>query len=157
MSTPWRDLPQREYVARDPAITSRMMSRVKNKDSRAELVLRRALWGHGLRYVLHHELLPGKPDIVFRGSKVVVFVDGDFWHGRGLREQGREAFAATLRTERRDWWVEKIEKTVKRDHSVTALLEQQGWKVLRFWENEVLRDTEMCVNTVIRLVRPATT
>lgn len=150
---PWRGVPKRDYLARDPAITSRMMAKVKNKNSRAEVLLRRALWRRGLRYVLHQASLAGKPDIVFRGPKVVVFVDGDFWHGRAIREQGRDAFAATLRTERRDWWIEKIQRTVERDDSVTSLLEREGWRVLRLWESQVLRDTENSAQTVVEFLR----
>jgi DNA mismatch endonuclease, patch repair protein len=154
MSNVWRQPPKRGYVARDPKITSRMMSAVKNKDSRAEMVLRRALWRRGLRYLTHVGELPGRPDLVFRGPKVAVFVDGDFWHGRALREQGVEAFAATLRTERKDWWVAKIRRTVERDNDVTRQLEEAGWRVVRLWESAVLRDLDAAVAGVLAYVSP---
>lgn len=155
MSEIWRRPPKRDYVARDPQVTSRMMSAVKNKDSKAELMLRRALWREGFRYLTHVTELPGKPDLVFRGPKVTVFVDGDFWHGRAFREQGAEAFAATLRTEKKEWWVRKIGKTVQRDDDVTHQLEEAGWRVVRLWESAVLRDLEGAVAKVVASVSPS--
>ena len=128
---------------RDPEVTSRIMSRVRNRDGKAEVSLRKELWKRGLRYRLHvrvsgGEHLPGKPDIVFSAPRVVVFVDGDFWHGRVLRERGpnylREQFSPRVR----GYWVPKITGNVERDKSVTNKLELAGWQVIRVWESEVL-------------------
>ena len=125
---------------RDPAVTSRMMAAVKNKDSKAELALRRALWKRGIRYRKHVGIM-GRPDLVFRPARVVVFVDGDFWHGNAWRLRGLKSIEAMF-PHRTRWWVKKIHRNIERDAEVTAALRRDGWKVLRFWESRVLRDAD---------------
>lgn len=147
---PWRQPPKKEYRSRDPAVTSAMMSKVKSKDSKAELALRRELWRRGLRYRLHYKRLPGKPDLVFVGARVAVFVDGDFWHGRSFIEGGEAALRATIRGKRQDWWVAKIMRTVERDRKVTETLQEDGWKVLRLWESEIKADVAKAADAVER-------
>jgi DNA mismatch endonuclease, patch repair protein len=126
---------------RDPAATSRMMARVKNKDSKAELLLRRHLYAEGLRYRLHAKDVLGKPDIVIRGKKLAIFVDGDFWHGNPeeWRRRGHTSLEGMFPTNTA-WWVSKIERTVSRDREVTEALAALGWSVVRLWESEILRD-----------------
>jgi len=137
-------------------VTSRMMSRVRNKDSRAELALRRALHAAGLRYRLHAPDVLGRPDLVIRSRRLAVFVDGDLWHGNPdeVRRRGRGSLAELFPT-RTEWWVAKIERTVRRDREVTDGLRSQGWRVVRLWEHDVLRDPEGCARTVLEsLDRP---
>lgn len=119
-----------------------MMSKVRPSENKADVALRSRLWRRGLRYRLYRPDLPGRPDLVFAARRAIVFVDGDFWHGRGIRENGRDAFAATMRTARRDWWIRKLERTITRDDQVTAALQDAGWRVLRVWESDVLRDPD---------------
>ena len=149
----WRSKPTRPYQTRDPRITSTMMSAVKNKDGKAELVLRKALYSRGYRYRLHDRRLLGRPDIVFRRKRVAIFVDGDFWHGRALIDEGIEGLSRGLRTERSAWWIEKITKTLERDNKVTTELGKQGWLVLRFWESDVLADLESALCRIESLLR----
>jgi DNA mismatch endonuclease (patch repair protein) len=145
----WRRPPKREYKPRDPAVTSAMMSRVRAKGSKAEILLRRAVWARGRRYRLHDRGLTGKPDLVFKGRRFAVFVDSDWWHGRILVEQGEAALRAHLRTSRQDWWVEKLRRNVERDKEVSESLRQAGWRVLRIWESEILSDPEAAAARVI--------
>ncbi len=133
--------------ARDPQTTSKIMRAIRSKDSRAELALRRELHRLGRRYRLHPPDLPGKPDLVFRGRKIAVFVDGDFWHGRDVRKIDR-----TLRRNR-DYWLPKIQRTIERDSATTLALEDAGWTVLRFWETDVLRDPLSIARQVLDAVR----
>src|SRR5688572_10251123 len=91
---------------RDPAITSRMMAQVKNKDSKAELAIRRRLHAMGLRYRLHYRI-EGRPDIAFPSRRVAVFIDGDFWHGNAWKLRGLGSLAELFPT-RTEWWVAKI-------------------------------------------------
>ena len=144
----WRYPPIREYKARDPTVTSRMMSAVKSKGSKAELLLRHALWRRGYRYRLHHTKLIGKPDIVFSRFRVVVFVDSDFWHARTLISEGEPALRATIRGERQDWWIAKLRRNAARDAKVTERLMQDEWRVVRIWESEVIANPEVCANYV---------
>lgn len=103
------------------------------RDTRCELLLRRALTRRGLRYRLDAADLPGRPDIVFRGAKVVVFCDGDYWHGRDL-ERRLERLASGHNPK---YWVEKIRSNVARDSQRTRELTEMGWLVLRFWEMDI--------------------
>lgn len=138
---------------RDPAVTSRMMSRVRHKDSKAELALRRALHAAGVRYRLHAPDVTGRPDLVIRSRRLAVFVDGDLWHGNPdeVRRRGRESLADVFPT-RTQWWVAKIERTMQRDREVTEALRAAGWTVVRFWEHDVLRDPSGCAEQVRRVL-----
>jgi len=132
------------------------MARVRHKDSRAEMALRRALHAAGLRYRLHAPDVLGRPDLVIRSRRLAVFVDGDLWHGNPdeVRRRGRGSLAELFPT-RTEWWVAKIERTVRRDREVTEGLRSQGWRVVRLWEHDVLRDPEGCARTVLEsLDRP---
>lgn len=150
---PWRPEPTRPYQARDQATTSRMMSRVRSRGSNAERALRRALASHGLRYRLHVKAVIGKPDFVFHALRLAIFVDGDFWHGRGILEDGVEQFRRTMRTERREWWIAKLSANITRDQNVNRSLRRCGWRVLRFWESEVLKDPERSARRVATAVK----
>ena len=107
------------------------MSRIRGRDTKSELLLRRAIWRQGFRYRLHAKL-HGKPDMVFLGRKVVVFVDGCFWHG--CPEHGAKPKTNAF------FWAEKLARNRERDEEVTAILELQGWTVIRVWEHEVRAD-----------------
>jgi DNA mismatch endonuclease (patch repair protein) len=122
---------------RDPAVTSRMMAAVRNKDSKAELALRRQLHARGLRYRLHARDVPGRPDLVIRKYRLAVFVDGDFWHGNAWRVRGLAHFEDQFPSNQ-EFWVAKIRRNIQRDQEVTAALVANGWTVVRLWESEVL-------------------
>ena len=145
-----RRRPGRRLGPRDPAMTSAMMAKVRNRDSRAELALRRALHATGVRYRLHAPDVTGRPDLVIRSRRLAVFVDGDLWHGNPdeVRRRGRDSLAELFPT-RTEWWVAKIERTIERDREVTSRLRADGWTVLRFWEHDVLRDPEPCVRRIL--------
>jgi DNA mismatch endonuclease (patch repair protein) len=144
---------QRPYRKHDPAVMSALMSRIRGQGNVAERMLRRALWSLGYRYRLQDQSLPGRPDLVFRASRVVVFVDGDFWHGRILIELGRRALRATFRGDRREWWVEKITRNARRDEVVTRKLRDEGWLVVRVWESDVKLAPERVARQVAALIR----
>jgi DNA mismatch endonuclease, patch repair protein len=133
---------------RDPATTSRIMAAVKGRDTVPEIRLRSELHRRGLRYRLRYKLL-GKPDLVFSGAKVAVFVDGDMWHGHGWRERGfssmEEQFASH---HNRDFWIAKIQRNIARDQEVTQQLEALGWTVVRILESEIKRDIAAAANKV---------
>lgn len=133
---------------------SEIMRRVKSRNTSAELAFRKALWVRGLRYRLCDGTLPGKPDIVFRGKRLAVFVDGDFWHGNQWRRRGCRTIEDQFEgTESRDYWVGKIRRNMTRDREHTAKLMKMGWTVLRFWESDVARDLEVCADKTVSLLR----
>jgi DNA mismatch endonuclease (patch repair protein) len=117
-------------------------------NSRCELILRRELHRRGLRYRLHASGLPGRPDIVFPQRRVVVFCDGDFWHGRDL--EAREARLAAGHNA--PYWIAKIRRNVERDKQQTRSLEMEGWAVIRFWETDILRALNSCAEQVVATV-----
>jgi len=119
------------------------MSRIHGKDTRPELILRRALWSAGLRYRLHAGIT-GRPDIVFAGSRVAVFCDGCFWHGCPTHRVTPKSNGS--------FWAIKLARTGARDSVVTAALETQGWTVLRFWEHEIEHDV---ANVVVQVSHAA--
>lgn len=134
-------------MARDPSVTSRMMSAVKNKDSRAELLLRSELWIRGCRYRKNFSKVFGRPDVAFLKARVAVFVDGDFWHGNAWRLRGLTSLEDMFPT-RTEWWVNKIAGNMERDRRVTQRLHDEGWLVLRYWESRVLVDAKRVANEV---------
>lgn len=107
---------------------SRMMSGIKGKNTKPEMLVRRHLHRKGLRFRLHRKDLPGKPDLIFPGRMVALFVHGCFWH----RHEGCPK-ATTPSTNRR-FWEKKFSGNVSRDKRVKDELEQLGWKVLVIWE-----------------------
>lgn len=126
----------------------------KKMGTRCELTLRRSLWHRGIRYRLLNTSLPGKPDIIFPRYKVAVFCDGDFWHGRDLHKR-LERLASGHNA---PYWITKICYNVERDRSVNNRLEELGWRVIRVWETDILKDPEQIVNIIVNMLdeTPAT-
>ncbi len=114
-----------------PKERSVRMSRIRGKDTKPELSLRKVLHGLGFRYRLHVADLPGKPDLVFPRYKTVVFVHGCFWH----RHPGCK-IATTPKTNT-EFWIEKFEKNKERDVRARKALEEAGWSTLVVWECEL--------------------
>jgi len=85
-------------MSRDPEVTHRIMSAIKNRHTQPEIILRRALWHKGLRYRVNDGRLPGRPDVVFTKVRLVVFCDGDFWHGHNWAIRGLSSFEEELKT-----------------------------------------------------------
>ena len=119
---------------------------VKNKDSKIEVLLRKKLWSRGLRYRKNVNRIYGKPDIVFIGKKVAVFCDSEFWHGYNWEERKKDFKS------HQEFWIPKIERNMERDAEVTAKLESEGWTVLRFWGNEIKKNTAQCADIIEKAV-----
>lgn len=130
-----------------PEQISYNMSRVKNKDSAIEVALRKELWSRGLRYRKNVKTVFGKPDIVFVGKKVAVFCDSEFWHGYNWEVKQDEIKS------HRDFWIPKIERNMKRDKEVNTALEAEGWKVLRFWGDEIKKDVKACADLIVAALK----
>ncbi|WP_457748296.1 very short patch repair endonuclease [Sulfurimonas sp.] len=118
------------------------MRRIKSKDTSIEVMLRKELWKRGFRYRKNPKDVFGKPDIVFKGKKVAIFADSEFWHGKYLTE-GK--YIPKTNTE---YWIKKITRNIERDKEVVKYLESQGWTVLRFWEKDIRKNIERCINTI---------
>lgn len=123
---------------------SRIMARIRGKNTKAEVLLRKTLWHLGFRYRKNYRKLPGTPDIALTRQKIAIFVDGDFWHARGHEAHPGEQIASN-----RKYWKKKLARNVERDKEVNDALTQEGWLVLRFWESEIKRNLDQCVENVI--------
>jgi DNA mismatch endonuclease (patch repair protein) len=116
------------------------MSRIKGKDTDLEVLVRSALHSKGLRFRKHVKTLPGKPDIVFPKTMVVVFIDGDFWHGYRFPAWENKVS---------DFWKEKISKTRERDQRNFRKLRAMGWQVIRLWQHEIKKDVGKCIEKIL--------
>lgn len=130
-----------------PEQRRRNMQAVKNKDSQIELLLRKELWSRGVRYRKNSTKIFGKPDIVFIGKKIAVFCDSEFWHGYNWEERKKDFKS------HQEFWIPKIERNMERDKEVTTTLESEGWTVLRFWGNEIKKNTAQCADIIEKVVR----
>lgn len=140
-------------MTRDPLVTSRIMRAIKNRNTGPELVLRHELHRRGLRYRLRSKLT-GQPDLVFPRSRVVVFVDGDYWHGNTWRLRGATSFEAYCAGRANsEFWRAKIAGNVRRDAEVTRTLKQRGWTVVRIWESDIVKDLMAAAGRVETVVR----
>ncbi|WP_244973746.1 very short patch repair endonuclease [Vreelandella venusta] len=115
----------------DRKIRSWMMSKIRHKDTKPEMIVRRLIHKEGYRYRLHDKRLPGKPDLVFRQRSKVIFVHGCFWH---LHENCKKSRPPKSR---QDFWLPKLEANRERDDRNIAKLREMGWEVLVIWECEL--------------------
>ncbi|HZW78174.1 MAG TPA: DNA mismatch endonuclease Vsr [Flavobacteriaceae bacterium] len=115
----------------DKATRSYNMSRIKGTDTKPEMLVRKYLHAHGIRYRLHNKNLPGKPDLTLAKYHTVIFVNGCFWHGH----KGCKYFV--LPKTRTEWWQDKIEETIKRDIKAMKDLKESGWNSIVIWECEL--------------------
>ena len=122
------------------------MSRIRSKDTKPELLVRRFLFSKGFRYRLHDKRLPGKPDIVLPKYRTVIFIHGCFWHGH---EGCRYYVIPKTRTE---WWLNKINKNKANDHNAMLKLNEMGWKVIDIWECDLKRTTFTDTLTNLKLL-----
>ena len=125
-----------------PEQRRRNMQAIKSKDSKIELILRRALYHKGYRYRKNSTLVYGHPDILFIKEKIVIFCDSEFWHGYDW-ENRKNDFKSN-----RDFWISKIERNIERDREVDQYLKHEGYIVLRFWGNQIKRDLESVIDRI---------
>lgn len=129
---------------------SRVMSRIRGKDTAPELVVRKIAHALGLRFRLNRKNLPGSPDLVFPRWRTAVFVHGCFWH----RHPG--CSRATMPQTRTDFWQPKLARNVERDRAATAALKKAGWKVAIVWECETKKPDTVSkrLQAAIKRARP---
>ncbi len=125
---------------------SEMMSKIKNSGSLIERMLAREMWKIGLRYRKNDATIFGKPDFTFKKYKIAIFCDGDFWHGRDWETKKNEHKTNV------EFWHQKIAKNIERDKIVNLELKKNGWIVIRFWGNDVIKDVNKCVQYIIEQI-----
>ncbi len=114
-----------------PKTRSSIMRAVKSSNTKLEKLVRSALWRNGLRFRIKNKL-PGKPDMVFKGAKTVIFIDSCFWHG--CPEHCRMPSSNT------EYWNKKIQRNEKRDNEINKIYENLDWNIIRIWEHELKTD-----------------
>lgn len=120
------------------------MRRIRSKNTKIEIALRKALWHRGYRYRKNYAALPGKPDIVLTKQKIAIFCDSEFFHGKNWEilkpqlEHGKNG----------EFWIKKISRNRERDNEVNKQLLFLGWTVIRFWGKDIMKDTDECVKVV---------
>lgn len=131
------------------AASSKAMRGNRDRDTRPEVLLRRMLWKMGARYRKNVTGLCGKPDLVFPRARIVVFCDGDFWHGRNWESLRRKL---EMRANA-PYWVQKIQANRERDRRTRARLRRAGWCVIALWEVEVRSDPTAAAARIMRSLR----
>lgn len=122
---------------------SELMSKIRSRETKPEVILRKILWALGLHYRKNVKSIVGKPDIVLRKYKLIIFIDGSFWHGYNWQEKKNKI------KNNRDFWIPKIERNIQRDKEVNAQLIELGFKVIRFWDHQIKDELNYCINTIL--------
>ena len=126
------------------------MSANKGKGTKLELLFGKLLWNAGVRYRKNDKTVFGKPDFVIRKMRIAIFCDGEFWHGKNLEERKNDHKSNC------DFWYSKIERNIRRDKEVNEQLEAQGWTVFRFWETEITKESDKCLNRILNYMNAKT-
>ena len=122
----------------------RNMSKIRGKDTSLEVILRKALWAKGYRYRKNYKKIPGSPDIALTKYKIAIFCDGEFFHGKDWEilkpklAQGKNS----------EYWVNKIQRNIDRDHEKDQQLLFYGWTVIHFWGKDILKNTDGCIKVI---------
>ena len=127
------------------------MSHIHSSDTKPEVFFRKALWKWGVRYRKNVKKLFGKPDIAIKKYKLVIFIDGDFWHGKNWEERhfsSQEELLASYT----DYWQKKIRRNVERDKKVNDYYQTNGWIVLRFLSSDIKKDLNGCIIKTIETI-----
>jgi DNA mismatch endonuclease (patch repair protein) len=118
------------------------MRKIRSDKTSPEILLQKLLRSKGIKFRRNFCALPGKPDIAILNKKVAIFVDGEFWHGYRWQEKKSKIRA------NREYWVPKIEKNILRDKQNNKKLKNEGWKVLRFWQQQIIKDPLKCLEKI---------
>lgn len=119
------------------------MSKIRGKNTKPELLFRKALWKENVRYRVDNKKLPGKPDVSIQKYKLAIFIDGEFWHGYNWDERKNQVKS------NQGFWIPKIERNMQRDREVNRQLNEMGYTVFRFWEKEIKNELNKCINDVL--------
>lgn len=125
------------------------MKAVRSTGSKIEDKFAKALFALGLRYRKNDKSVFGKPDLTFKKYKIAVFVDGEFWHGKdwGVRKYDHKS--------NQEFWFKKIERNISRDNEVNQQLSELGWKVFRFWGQDINKNLSNCTSKILNAINEA--
>lgn len=120
------------------------MKNIRSKNTKIERILRKALWERGIRYRKNYSKLPGKPDIVLTKYKIAIFCDSEFFHGKNWEAQK----IRLAKGNNGEFWINKISKNIIHDEEINKNLWLMGWTVIRFWGEEIKKNTDECIKTI---------
>ncbi len=124
------------------------MQHIKGKDTKIEVILRRELWKRGYRYRKNYDKLPGHPDIAITKYKIVIFCDGEFFHGKDW-----EILRPRLeKSNNSEFWINKISRNRERDSDINKRLLFEGWTVIRFWGTDIKKNPEECIRVIEEVI-----
>lgn len=122
----------------------RNMQSIRSKDTKIEMILRKALWGSGLRYRKNYSKIPGKPDIAITKYKIAIFCDSEFFHGKDWEQLKTRL----QKGDNGEFWVNKIGKNREHDEQINRELAFMGWTVIRFWGKDIKKNTNECIRVI---------
>jgi len=131
-----------EYKFKTSPKRSSLMKKIKSEKTAPEILLQKALRKEKIKFRKNYRILSGIPDIALLDKKVVVFIDGEFWHGYRWRIKKKKIRA------NRSYWIPKIERNIIRDKKNTSELKRNGWIVLRFWQHQINKDLSKCIQEI---------
>ena len=120
------------------------MKNIHGKDTKIEVILRKALWSKGYRYRKNYKKLPGSPDIALTKYKIAIFCDGEFFHGKDWDTLKKRL----EKSNNSEFWINKISRNIERDDEINKKLDFEGWTVIRFWGEDIKKHTDECVKVV---------
>lgn len=138
---------KKEYGFSTTKVRSEIMKKIRSKDTKPEIKLRKLLWSIGLRYRINDKSLPGTPDISIKKYKLTIFIDGEFWHGYNWNKKKKK-----IKTNR-EYWIPKIERNIVNDKNNNVELEYMGYKVFRFWADEINKNIGNCVYQILEYIQ----
>ena len=124
----------------------RNMQAIKSSNTKIEVLLGKELWKRGYRYRKNNKTVFGKPDFTMKKYKIAIFCDSEFWHGKDWQFLNKR-----LQTNR-TFWVEKIERNIKRDLEVNNKLNEDNWHVIRFWGQDIIKNVHACVDQLKQFI-----
>ena len=135
---------------RTKEVTYKIMSAVKSKDTKPEVFFRKALWRWGVRYRKNVKLF-GKPDIAIKKYKLVIFIDGDFWHGNNWKIRKLQSLETEL-DNYSDFWKKKILSNIEHDKKVNEYYNSKKWNILRFWQSDIEKNLNDCIIRTLKTI-----
>jgi DNA mismatch endonuclease, patch repair protein len=127
-------------------IRTKNMRAIRSAKTSSEDLLAKLIWKAGYRYRRNDKTVFGKPDLTFKKCKVAVFCDGEFWHGKDWAKKRKKI------SQNQAYWIPKIGRNMQRDKLVDQKLREEGWRVIRFWHQEIKKDPQECAQKVIDLL-----
>lgn len=125
-----------------PEKRSWIMSRIRSTNTKIDLEMKKILTKNKIKHLMYPKMF-GNPDFIIERKRIAVFCDGDFWHGYKYDEKKKPS---------KEFWRDKIENNMKRDVRITRKLRKDGWSVLRFWEHDIEKRPEVCINRIKRKI-----